>query len=603
MRKLPTSVVRGKKSDRFTLDLFAIAPRTPSGWRSLSAAALAKPKRYIHSSILVLMSLWMLCGYSLAQGSRYDAVAQTSASVAGVSLSTFVSGATVTACSTSGIATTSETGTTVTVTTSSAHGLSVGQSIKVYGVGVSGYNGTWTVATTPTSTTFTYVDNSSGLGASSGGGVAPNNIPCTPVATVYTDQSLQIAASNPTTTDTQGNYGFWLAPGTYVITVNGTGVASTLYMATLAAGAGPDASLQPSSIKVSNPGAFTDTQMNVYLQGLINGASPATEFSAAQGGHFATEGLTGAVLVPVGATVHQANGVAGYVQNNSSSMPLGGAVAVYGQSRCLANSTFCWGGNPVAISGAGLTGVNLQGLEVDVNAHSADVAWGISITGASSGGTPSNSIALYVRPMGLPTNQPWQNGLLFQDAATAASGAAVFLGPVGVGNSVSSQNFIIEGRDAGGVVRPITITADLNGQLVIAPPNSQNVKVNGPGGIVGRFFQSDSSNPAASGQLRLASGDAIGFRNNANGADVLMGKNASDQFTFASGLVITGSVNAQTLTVTTATPTGIAGQISFGDSTSASATAGSNGAVPAQVAGYLVIDNGGTKQKIPYFNN
>lgn len=37
--------------------------------------------------------------------------------------------------------------------------------------------------------------------------------------------------------------------------------------------------------------------------------------------------------------------------------------------------------------------------------------------------------------------------------------------------------------------------------------------------------------------------------------------------------------------------------------TAIAATAGVNGAVPAQVAGYLVINIGGTNFKVPYFNN
>lgn len=36
--------------------------------------------------------------------------------------------------------------------------------------------------------------------------------------------------------------------------------------------------------------------------------------------------------------------------------------------------------------------------------------------------------------------------------------------------------------------------------------------------------------------------------------------------------------------------------------TAASATAGANGAVPAQVAGYIVINVNGVNQKLPYYN-
>ena len=49
-----------------------------------------------------------------------------------------------------------ESGSVVTITTTSAHGLIAGQSVTITGVGVSGYNGTFTVASVPDSTHFTY---------------------------------------------------------------------------------------------------------------------------------------------------------------------------------------------------------------------------------------------------------------------------------------------------------------------------------------------------------------------------------------------------------------------------------------------------------------
>lgn len=45
-----------------------------------------------------------------------------------------------------------------TITTASAHGLAVGGSIRIRNLGGTGYNGAWTVATVPTTTTFTYAN-------------------------------------------------------------------------------------------------------------------------------------------------------------------------------------------------------------------------------------------------------------------------------------------------------------------------------------------------------------------------------------------------------------------------------------------------------------
>jgi hypothetical protein len=62
-----------------------------------------------------------------------------------------------------------ENGFLVTITTTSAHGLSVGQSTTITGVGVASYNGTFPVVAAPSSTQFTYIAGASGLAASGGG--------------------------------------------------------------------------------------------------------------------------------------------------------------------------------------------------------------------------------------------------------------------------------------------------------------------------------------------------------------------------------------------------------------------------------------------------
>jgi hypothetical protein len=65
------------------------------------------------------------------------------------------------------VTTATESGTTVTITTTVAHGFTAGQVVTVGGVGLAGYNGTFTI-TSVTSNTFTYTA-ASGLTNSSGG--------------------------------------------------------------------------------------------------------------------------------------------------------------------------------------------------------------------------------------------------------------------------------------------------------------------------------------------------------------------------------------------------------------------------------------------------
>lgn len=64
-------------------------------------------------------------------------------------------------------------GTIATFTTTAAHHLTVGRVVVVAGVSVSGYNGTWSVASVVAPTQFTAVIAATGLGAGSGGTAAP----------------------------------------------------------------------------------------------------------------------------------------------------------------------------------------------------------------------------------------------------------------------------------------------------------------------------------------------------------------------------------------------------------------------------------------------
>src|SRR5262249_55419048 len=68
-----------------------------------------------------------------------------------------------------GISAASEAGNTVSITTAQAHNLTVGQTVVISGVGVAGYNGTFTIDSVPSATTFTYTNSTAGLAGSSGG--------------------------------------------------------------------------------------------------------------------------------------------------------------------------------------------------------------------------------------------------------------------------------------------------------------------------------------------------------------------------------------------------------------------------------------------------
>jgi hypothetical protein len=79
-----------------------------------------------------------------------------------------------------------ENGNTVTIATGNPHTLQVGDSVTIGGVGVAGYNGTWTVTAVPSSRSFQYSNPTAGLATSGGGTVTFVNPGATESGTTVT---------------------------------------------------------------------------------------------------------------------------------------------------------------------------------------------------------------------------------------------------------------------------------------------------------------------------------------------------------------------------------------------------------------------------------
>jgi hypothetical protein len=187
----------------------------------------------------------------------------------------------------------------------------------------------------------------------------------------------------------------------------------------------------------TNAGVFTNTQENATLTSSINGLNFGTEYQAAQGNNFTTEGFSGGVVIPSNSTVHQADGISGFVTNSSTST---NAVGAYSQTRCLANNTTCWGANFVSRDVAGLTtGVTLYGNEIDVNPLSPTTAYN-GITGflmnlnTTQTGTFLGNGAFYVTSAN--NTAKWFVGFQTNDAVTPT--AALF-GALCTSGSCASQ--------------------------------------------------------------------------------------------------------------------------------------------------------------------
>lgn len=196
---------------------------------------------------------------------------------------------------------------------------------------------------------------------------------------------------------------------------------------------------------VTNPGVFTNTQMNLYLQSLLNGCSPATEFHANFGGSSnATEGVTGCINVPVGSTVFQSNTVSAYINNSSGATTAG--VAIFGNARVTTTAGGrIWGGNFVATGFAGIASNSLYSTENDCNvANTLDVCHGMLVAGNFSAQPVTTDGITIAAPgqVGACTVCTWPYGIRFAQGATGAVGlnnAAIALLSLASGTNQASQ--------------------------------------------------------------------------------------------------------------------------------------------------------------------
>ena len=98
-----------------------------------------------------------------------------------------------------------ESGNTVTITTTAGTGYTTGQTVVIAGVSVSGYNGTFTITSVPTATTFAYTDPTSGL-ANAGGGTATVTPTFTAGSTTSVTASAGLATFSNLALGSAGSY-------------------------------------------------------------------------------------------------------------------------------------------------------------------------------------------------------------------------------------------------------------------------------------------------------------------------------------------------------------------------------------------------------------
>src|SRR5439155_5561591 len=165
-----------------------------------------------------------------------------------------------------------ENGFLVTITTTAAHGLSAGQSATIAGVGVAGYNGTFPVVSTPTTTQFTYIAGASALAASGGGTAA------SATATIQTAVAHGLVTGQLVTTSGIGVAGY---NGTFSVTSVPAATHFTFTAVTgglAASGGGTAAAAGSVSSGVHQVRVIFKTR-----QGYFTKPSPATTWTASGG--------------------------------------------------------------------------------------------------------------------------------------------------------------------------------------------------------------------------------------------------------------------------------------------------------------------------------
>jgi hypothetical protein len=115
-----------------------------------------------------------------------------------------------------------EVGNTVTIACANSHTLQVGDSVTVTGVGVAGYDGTWTVTAIPTSRSFQYTNPTSGLATSGGGTVTYGEAGASQSGTTVTIRTSAIHGRSVGDVVTISGVGVAGYNGTFAITATPT---------------------------------------------------------------------------------------------------------------------------------------------------------------------------------------------------------------------------------------------------------------------------------------------------------------------------------------------------------------------------------------------
>jgi len=302
--------------------------------------------------------------------------------------------------------------------------------------------------------------------------------PCTPLASIFDQNGTPLIVAGggfgQVTTDVTGHFSFQCNPGVMTIQVAPsssnnpqlnylTACPTTLPINLTNGGVLGGIFTGAATINLINPGVFTNTQANLYVTSSLGGMNIATFFSSAFGGQHQTDAISGGLIVPVGATAVNNDGVAGYCQTlaDSAGRTKANCTPLFGLGIASANNSAVWGLNTVTADATGLTGHNMTGYEADMNLLGSPAFFkGILLTGLNQGGTlPASATGFeiatpYQLPYGFVTDRHSANvGLQLNDTLST--------------NPSPSQSFQAISHDSGGTAHISQINEDSNGNWVI----------------------------------------------------------------------------------------------------------------------------------------
>lgn len=239
------------------------------------------------------------------------------------------------------------------------------------------------------------------------------------------------------------------ANGTYYL-ANFASPFSVRQFGAMEDGTADDIPAVDATIAASPTGVFTNTQMNLPYMFLLNQLSPIDEYHSGQGSNNATQALVGGVAVPASSTVHEADGVTGYVTNSSTQTnAVGGAF----YARALVANCQIWGINPLVDDNTNSCLMN--GAEFDIIAkNTATRAYGVNVFGVFDNGTPTTSVGVQVAALGA---DPW--GIAF----TTLNGSAnigMSLGATSNAPNSDGQAINIGAVDSTGTTQLVGISAE-----------------------------------------------------------------------------------------------------------------------------------------------